>query len=137
MKVISDDSLAIVTIWQEARGESYEGKLAVASVIRNRMKKKYSSDGTAAGTVLKDFQFSGWNADPKDSNRELSVKIDDQDGTVRECIRAWNASADKDTVSGAVLYFNPKIVKRPKWAMPDVAELVATVGSHEFYVPKG
>src|SRR5690242_9293677 len=77
MRLISDTALAAVTIWQEARGEAYAGKLAVAEVIRNRIKERYASDGTVAGTVIRPKQFSGWNS--SDSNRIPSLQIDDGD----------------------------------------------------------
>jgi N-acetylmuramoyl-L-alanine amidase len=136
MRLIHDDALAIATIWQEARGEPYEGKLAVAAVIRNRMKKKYTSDGTVEGTVLADYQFSGWNTDPHDSSREQSVRIDDQDPVVRDCMQAWKESELIDPTHGAVLYFAPKGVKQtPKWAEPKKAKLVSVINNHQFYIP--
>lgn len=134
MRVISDNSLAAVTIWQEARGESYEGKLAVAEVIRNRMNKKYTSDGTVPGTVLRPFQFSGWNTG--DPNRIPSMRIREEDFTVKDCMRAWEAATfDKtQTVNGAVLYYAPKVVSEPSWAKNCIK--VAEVGNHLFFVPK-
>ena len=59
-RLIPEDKLAILTIAQEALAEPFEGKLAVAEVIRNRMKQRYMSDGTVEGTVLRAWQFSGW-----------------------------------------------------------------------------
>lgn len=52
----SDEALAALTVYLEARGESFAGKLAVAAVIRNRMERRYQSDGTIAGTVLRPRQ---------------------------------------------------------------------------------
>lgn len=135
-RLVSDDTWGILTVWQEARGESFEGKLAVAEVILNRMKRLYASDGTVAGTVLRPMQFSAWNA--SDVNRIQSAKIDTDHPTVQECIKAWHdAKQGSDTVHGAVLYLNPSIVKPlPKWATPEYAVEVARVGAHVFYVPK-
>ncbi|TFG62814.1 MAG: hypothetical protein E4H32_05290, partial [Nitrospirales bacterium] len=56
----SEDILAALTIYLEARGESFAGKMAVAAVIRNRMHHKYHSDGTVKGTVLRAKQFEPW-----------------------------------------------------------------------------
>lgn len=136
MRLISEEALAVVTIMQEAAGESYEGKLAVAEVIRNRMLRKYASDGTVAGTVLRPLQFSGWNA--KDPGRIRSIRADSDDSVVKECILAWNeARAGSNTVHQAVLYYNPSIIPdTPEWAMPDSAQEVAVVGKHHFFVPK-
>jgi len=131
MRLISDDAIAVVTIFQEAEGESFAGKLAVAEVIRNRMAKKYSSDGTIVGTCLRAMQFSGWNA--MAGNRIRSVQIDSGSAIVNDCSVAWQQSAGSETVKGAVLYFAPAVVKRPNWADP--AKLLAVVGRHEFYGP--
>ena len=147
MRLISDEALAIVTIRQEAEGESYLGKLAVAEVIRNRMQRKYASDGTVAGTVLRAKQFSGWNAtstktDLINTFRIKSVQIDSDDPIVKDCIRAWHeAQAGSNTVHGAVLYYAPSTLKKlgipePDWALPDSAEEVAVVGNHRFFIPK-
>ncbi len=134
-RLVSDDTWAILTIWQEARGESFEGKLAVAEVIWNRMRQQYQSDGTVVGTVLKPYQFSGWNT--TDKNRLIAAKLDDLDPAVKDCMKAWfDAKAGSNTVRGALLYFNPSLVKDvPTWAGSAVAKKVAEVGRHVFYVP--
>lgn len=136
MRLISEEALAVVTIMQEAAGESYAGKLAVAEVIRNRMQKKYASDGTVSGTVLRPLQFSGWNT--KDPGRMRTVRSDSDEVTVKECIRAWHeALSGTDTVKGSVLYYNPSIIHEvPEWALPDSAIHVTVVGQHHFFIPK-
>lgn len=145
MRLISEETLAVITIMQEAEGESYLGKLAVAEVIRNRMKLRYASDGTISGTVLRAKQFSGWNAsgtksDPHNLFRIRSVQIDSDDPMVKDCFRAWHeAQAGSDTVKGAVLYYNPDprlVPVTPEWAKPDSAKQVAEVGRHVFFVPR-
>jgi len=128
MKLINPDSLAIVTIWQEARGEIYEGKVAVGEVIRNRMGRNYSSDGTVPGTIARPYQFSGWN--PLDPNFLPSLKIDDSDPTVIDCIRAWHESKTTTYAKGAVLYCN-MLLAHPYWAK-DSAFLVK-IDSHSFF----
>jgi spore germination cell wall hydrolase CwlJ-like protein len=128
--LVQPDALAVITIWQEARGESYEGKLGVAEVIRNRMQRNYSSDGTVAGTVLKPYQFSAFL--PGDPNLIPSFKIDDTDPIVIDCIRAWNESKTTNRTNGAVLYCNLKILERaPNWAI--ARNKVAEIGEHTFY----
>lgn len=140
MRLIAEDALAIVTLMQEAAGEPYIGKVAVAEVIRNRMNKKYASDGTVSGTVLRPLQFSGWNA--KDPGRIRTVRSDTDDKAVQDCLRAWQeAMAGSDIVKGAVLYLNQGYLQKigepiPDWALPDSAIEVAIVGQHHFFVPK-
>ncbi len=133
MRLISDTALAAATIWQEARGEPYEGKLAVAEVIRNRVRERYASDGTVAGTVMRPKQFSGWNSD--DPNRIPSLKLDDGDRIVADCIRAWKEATEHNTnlVRGALLYYAPALAA-PAWAR-GCAEL-ARIGGHVFLRPK-
>jgi hypothetical protein len=57
---MTDDDLLATCIADEAGGEPYEGKVAVAIVLLNRMALRYQSDGTAPGTVLRKDQFSGF-----------------------------------------------------------------------------
>jgi len=138
MRLVDEDALAVITILQEAAGEPYVGKVAVAEVIRNRMQAKYSSDGTVSGTVLRPYQFSGWNtADP---GRIRNIRADDHDKTVQECVQAWKeAQHGSDTVKGAVLYYNPDprlVPVTPEWAKPHSAKQVAEVGHHVFFVPQ-
>ena len=131
MRLFSDDAWAVATVWQEARGESMEGKIAVARVIRNRMQIRYSSDGTVPGTVLKSYQFSGWNT--QDHNRIPAARLDDDDSVVRQCQEAWRRSATEDAgVGDAVLYYAPQgVVKKPSWAVDE--NFVAQVDHHVFF----
>lgn len=139
-RLIADDTLAILTIAQEALLEPYDGKLAVAEVIRNRMQQKYMSDGTVEGTVLKPYQFSGWNQG--DPVRIKAMRYDDSDPKIQECIRAWEeAKTGSQTVGASVLYYNPdyrmpdgSLIKTPKWALPGYGKEVARAGSHVFFV---
>lgn len=129
MRVISDDTLAVLNIWMEARGEPPEGKVAVAEVMRNRLRSGRWGK-TMAQVILAPFQFSGWNT--KDPNRTKAMLLDAEDPNFRECQTAWQKALDgSDTVSGAMHYFNPKVVKSPDWADP--TKLVAQIGSHLFY----
>jgi spore germination cell wall hydrolase CwlJ-like protein len=141
-ELIDPDKLGIATVAQEALQEPFEGKLAVAEVIHNRMKAKFFSDGTVAGTVLKPKQFSGWNTN--DPVRIRSVKWDDAMPSIQECTKAWfDAKHGSNTANGALLYYNPTFIlpdgstiKTPDWALPENATEVARAGSHVFFVPK-
>src|SRR5437764_60828 len=99
MRLISDDILAVITIWQEAAGESMDGKTAVAEVIRNRMEQQVHSDGTVAGTVLRPQQFSGWNSDS--IRRIESVLLDSNDLTVQACMTAWPRCCSSASATGS------------------------------------
>ncbi len=124
---LTDPTLAALTIYLEARGESFAGKMAVAAVIRNRMQYRYHSDGTVKGTVLRANQFEPWiTLRPEDiSYRKNNVKM-------QESLLAWQLVQDgRNIVNHAVLFFNPQIVRTPRWAR--VNRKVATIGGHHFF----
>ena len=128
MRLVSDFALAVMTIWQEARGEPQAGRVAVGEVIRHRMKQKGK---TVAEIVLAPYQFSGYNT--KDPNRTPAFLLDDTDPIVRECAIAWLDSASTDITEGATLYLNPDIVDPlPEWAVK--ATKTVKIGRHQFYV---
>lgn len=128
MRIIPDSTLGIICLFQEAEGECYEGKVAVAEVILRRTRLKYMSDGTITGTVLRRLQFSGMNHDAP--NRIRSFKIDTDDEAVKECLKAWAEAEAGSNLSGSALhYYNPRVVS-PSWAKD--AEIVAVVGNHRF-----
>ena len=131
MKLISPDALAAATIWTEAQGESYIGKIAVGEVIRERMRRRYSSDGTVAGTVARRYQFSAANDDKINNElliRALNVDLDDR--IVKLCIDAWEESKYTRYTQGAVLYCNLDVAK-PDWAKPE--KLLAKIDHHSFF----
>src|SRR5215471_12523671 len=62
---MSDHTIADIldisrTVYMEAAGEPYVGKLAVAWVIKNR---RNESDGSYQDVIFKSKQFSAWNTD--------------------------------------------------------------------------
>jgi spore germination cell wall hydrolase CwlJ-like protein len=131
MRLITDDALAVLTIWTEAQGEPFEGKVGVGEVIRERMRRKYSSDGTVAGTVARRYQFSVWNDDKQDNELLIhALKLDWGDKGISECQRAWDESATTDYTKGAVLYCNLDVVK-PVWAKPE--KFLARIWHHSFF----
>jgi len=123
----SEDILAALTIYLEARGESFAGKMAVAAVIRNRMNHKYHSDGTVKGTVLRAKQFEPWiGRSPEE------VRFNHNNRKMRESLLAWELVQDgRNVVDGAVLFYNPTLVNTPRWA--EVYQKVAKIGGHEFF----
>lgn len=133
-RLVSDRAWGVMTVWQEARGECYLGKVAVAEVIQRRAKNKFFSDGTIPGTVLRRFQFSGWNT--QDPNRVPASLIDSNDPQVVECMKAWDeAAAGSNIVPECMHYYNGKALDRePLWAHN--AKIVAEIGNHKFVIPE-
>jgi len=122
------DDIAARTIWGEARGETPEGRLAVAFVIRNRV--KYGRWGmTPAAVCFANMQFSCWN--PGDPNRRKMLELSDTDHVLELCMEAWLESARlSDTVGGALHYKVRNTYAR--WA--EGSKPYVTIGHHEFYV---
>ncbi len=120
------DHIAVLTLWREARGESWEGILAAAWAIRNRMSDPRWAD-TAGGVTLQRLQFSCWN--PRDPNR---VKFPEPgDPKLAECEAAWIMSSGigTDITNGANHYHSTAV--SPKWAAAD--KLTASIDHHKFY----
>lgn len=66
-----------LTIWGEARGASFQGRIAVAHVILNRVRKGGWWGSTIEEVCTKPWQFSCWNkGDPNRAKME-AVKVDD------------------------------------------------------------
>jgi spore germination cell wall hydrolase CwlJ-like protein len=131
--LVSDDIWGVMTVWQEAQGEVFDGKTAVAEVILRHAHIGFSDpEKTVAGAVLHSWQFSGWNT--VSPVRVRSAQLDDQDLVVQECMKAWERAKGGSNVScGALLYYNPAVCT-PSWE-PHCCE-VAVIGHHRFMVPK-
>lgn len=108
-------------VYQEARGESYKGKLAVALVTLNRTKSE-RFPSTICGVVYQKGQFS-W------TRNYAKVKIN---------VEQWQAAKDAafsaymgiDTLGNfkATHFHNTSV--NPGWKMKKVAK----IGNHTFYV---
>lgn len=135
MRLVPDVAWLAMTVWMEARGEPYDGKVAVAEVILRRAAKRIQSDGTIPGTVLWPLAFSGWNA--RDPNRIKAARLDTNDPCVHDCLRAVaEASAGSDVSRGATHYLNEALVVRTAGRLPAWVEKMrktATIGNHTFY----
>ncbi len=130
MRLVGDDAIAIITIWQEAGNQALEGKIAVGEVIRTRVRRKYNCDGTIIGACLRASQFSGWNTNA--SNRIASLKINTDDRVVNDCAIAWERSRDSNLTLGAPLYQNKALVNPlPSWAQE--SKILAQIQDHTFY----
>jgi len=127
------------TVVGEARGEDYEGKLAVACVIRNRAENPRWWGGPDWDSVcLKPWQFSCFN-DPKYGGQPFlwNLQLDDIAEQYPDCLSAVEEvkKGAIDLTGNATHYVvtswlhDPDL--RPAWAN----ELVPTVviGHHSFF----
>lgn len=121
-----------LTVEQEAGAEPFEGQLAVAYVVMNRVG---ASKASVIDTVLRSMQFSCWNADSP-----TRQKIDDiSDSVLEQCFKAAVAAYFKllpDPTKGASHYLNEDATKKarggslPGWF--DESKVTARIGRHTF-----
>jgi spore germination cell wall hydrolase CwlJ-like protein len=129
--VIHPTVMLAIGVWMEARGEPYEGKLAVAYTMMNRVRDTRWPD-TVSDVLMQAWQFS-W-ANPGDPNRLLLDDINWNDTTFDESYKAACTAYYlilPDVTHGANHYINPKAVKKlPSWY--DRNKIVRIIGNHEF-----
>lgn len=131
-----------LTIYGEARGEPIEGKIGVANVVRNRVRRKARFGESFRVVCLAEKQFSCWNdADP---NRPLLLKLAAQlredpfptDPVLRECLAVASLVIThqfQDNTHGADHYLTAAqfATDPPKWAR--TYPQVARRGIHLFF----
>jgi spore germination cell wall hydrolase CwlJ-like protein len=129
VQVVPDDFWGPACIRAEARGEPFEGQVAVGEVVRRRTREKHFSHGTVVSTVAWPYQFSWMNAN--DRQRESALAVDSEDPTWRTAVDAWRESETSELVPGAVLYHADYV--HPYWAKASGIEFVKRIGRHLFY----
>lgn len=122
------------TIWGEARGEPFEGKVAVAWVAINRHESgRWYSAPTLADTCTMRGQFSCWN--PDDPNRWKLEALDTGDLHFVECIYvAAGVLCGRlpSNVGMSTHYLNPAALeKMPAWARG--RKISYKIGRHQFF----
>jgi len=140
-------ALGVSCLVGEAANQHPSGQIGVAEVIRNRMERRYASDGTVAGTILRAKQFSCFNDSTPWRTRLFNLQW--QDPAVQRARVAWetafgdDGSGDRsDLVKGAVLYHTiqpPAGVTQwpPRWATAPGVREVARLDDHIFYTDTG
>ena len=116
---LTDNDLKIMAnaVYGEARGEPYEGQVAVAAVILNRLKSQ-SFPNTIYGVIFQPLAFTAvadgqiWLT-PNEKAREA----------VEDAINGW------DPTGGCVYYFNPETATS-KWIWTRTQ--IKTIGKHIF-----
>ena len=115
----SDIQLMARAINGEARGEPYEGQVAVGAVILNRVKSSQFPN-TIAGVIYQSGAFTAV------SDGQINVPIS-EGSTVykaaRDAMNGW------DPTGGCIYYFNPDTATN-KWIWS--REHVKTIGKHRF-----
>jgi spore germination cell wall hydrolase CwlJ-like protein len=128
---VNDDAYVVaLTIFAEAKGETPEGRLAVASVIWNRA---HGHKDMLAEVCLMNKQFSCWNG--KAGEKLLSLdesKLNKKESAIfQECLKVARDMMDgKFVPQVTATHYHSKDVN-PKWARQMTK--VAVIGRHIFY----
>ena len=115
----SDVQLMARAINGEARGESYEGQVAVGAVIMNRVKHS-DFPNTIAGVIYQPGAFTAV------SDGQINVPIDESSTVVkaaRDALNGW------DPTGGCIFYFNPDTATN-SWIWSKT--IVKKIGKHNF-----
>ena len=121
------------TIYGEARGEPFEGQVAVAHVIRNRASRPGWWGSDIKGVCLKPHQFSAWL--DEDATRPAMVAATLLDPAYMQClgIAALVLSGSLTDPTGGATHYHADYVK-PGWIA--ALEHAVTIGHHLFYREK-
>lgn len=115
----SDIQLMARAINGEARGEPYEGQVAVGAVILNRVKSS-KFPNTIAGVIYQSGAFTAV------SDGQINVPIKAGSSVLKAAQDAMNGW---DPTGGAIYYFNPSTATNKWiWSRP----LIKTIGKHRF-----
>ncbi len=115
----SDEQMIARAINGEARGESYEGQVAVGAIILNRVN---SADfpNTVAGVIYQPGAFTAV------TDGQINVPIDAGSSVLkaaRDAINGW------DPTGGCLYYWNPATATS-KWIWSK--QIVKAIGKHNF-----
>ncbi len=101
----------------EARGESYEGQVAVGAVVLNRVKHS-SFPNTIAGVIYQNGAFTAVNDGQINKPVESSCY-----NAARDALNGWDPSG------GAIYYYNPQTATSSWiWSRP----VIKQIGKHVF-----
>ena len=115
----SDLQLMARAINGEARGEPYEGQVAVGAVILNRVSHA-SFPNTIAGVIYEKGAFTAV------SDGQINVPIAESSTVVKAAQDALNGW---DPTHGAIYYFNPNTATNSWiWSRQEIT----TIGKHKF-----
>ncbi len=115
----NDKQLLARAVNGEARGEPYEGQVAVAAVILNRVRHS-SFPNTISGVIYQPGAFTAV------SDGQINVPIDPNSSVYKACSDALNGW---DPSNGAIYYFNPDTATNSWiWSRP----LIVKIGKHRF-----
>ena len=116
---VSDEQLLARAINGEARGEPYEGQVAVGAVILNRVASP-NFPNTVSGVIYQPGAFTAV------SDGQINVPIDPKSTVVkaaRDALNGW------DPTHGCLYYWNPATATS-KWIWS--RKIIMKIGKHNF-----
>ena len=119
------------TIFGEARGESTNGQVAVAWVIRNRADQPSWWGRTITEVCRKPFQFSCW--DPGDPNLHVIQAASESDPHFLKAlgVAALVILRELSDPTGGATHYVATSIEPPDWTKQLVP--TAHIGGHQFY----
>lgn len=113
----NDVTLLAMVINGEARGESYEGQVAVGGVVLNRVKHS-SFPNTIAGVIYQPGAFTAVSDGQINTSIQASCY-----NAARDALNGWDPSG------GAIYYYNPATATN-SWIRS--RPIIKTIGKHVF-----
>ena len=139
---LTDEEIMALTIYAEARGEILAGKIAVGTVIMNRVRNRSWDGRTVRDVCLWPKQFSCFNPDDKQRamliNFANNLNAFNENKELRDCyiiaigLIKGSIRPDKDLVkSKCCQYLTAEAKKNVDWWK--TMKFVKKIGNHEFY----
>ena len=120
-------------VWREAQGEPYDGKRAVAHVVRNRVygtTKWWGRDWESV--ILHPWQFSSFNKNDPNS-RKWPEDTDPSFLDSQVAAESVYLGNDGDLTAGATFYHATSMGWPASWGDPNDYEETLSIGRHKFY----
>lgn len=146
MRIAGDTAVELflfaLTLYREARNQSYETRLAVAASICNRVTRPAWWGADVISVLTKREQYTSMNTKRDDPN--LRVWPTTRDRIFGECLEIATLALDNrlDThasqtlgpvLTGADSYFDDSLPEPPWWARQHPDRFVGRVGAFSFY----
>ena len=126
----SEIILLALCVWGEARGESKQGKEAVAHVVMNRYKHPKRFGKTVKEVILRPKQFSCFNAGSLSRANMLSVTDNEEWKACFSAAQSVYLGKVKDNTTGATHYCRNDC--HPSWRKKMTP--TTKIGNHVFFI---
>ncbi|MFA5379813.1 MAG: cell wall hydrolase [Dehalococcoidia bacterium] len=134
---LPDNEIMALTIYGEARGEPYLGKVAVGSVVLNRVDLKGWQGKTISEVCLKPYQFSCFLKSDPNSMMLLDIAQDCAHEATVNRVFAICMEVSDGLITGTVdritegTHYHSTGIKVPNWAYE--MKRADKIGRHIFY----